>query len=91
MISFALIYGFSMRLWLSPDSLSLPTLTRYILMITLSVTISTCIHTTFNHFKDYHDRVPFAPLLFIGCALSYTPFLTRIVHLVTRWNVLFSR
>jgi Flp pilus assembly protein protease CpaA len=87
--SICVVFGFLMRLWLSPNSLSYPALTRFIIMITLSGTISTCIHTTLSHFKDYQERVPFAPLLFIGCVLSYTPFLTGLMHLVTRWNTLF--
>jgi Flp pilus assembly protein protease CpaA len=90
-VSIAIIFGFLMRLWLFPNSLSYPALTRFIIMITLSTAISTCIHTTFNHFKDYEERVPFAPLLFMGCLLSYTPFLTGLMQMVTRWNVLFSR
>jgi Flp pilus assembly protein protease CpaA len=90
-LSLGFIAGFLMRFLLSPSSLSCPALTRYIVMMTLSTTLSICIHTTFNHFKDYHERVPFAPLLFMGCILSYTPFLTGLIQQVTRWNVLFSR
>jgi Flp pilus assembly protein protease CpaA len=86
-----IVFGFSMRLWLYPNSLSYPALTRYIMMITLTVTLSSCLHTALGHLKEYRDRVPFAPLLFIGCALSYTPFLTQLTHMVARWNVLFSR
>jgi hypothetical protein len=71
--------------------LSFPALTRYFTMLTLSTTISICIRTTFDHFKDYHERVPFAPLLFMGCILSYTPFLTRLMYAATQWNVLISR
>jgi len=85
------VLGFLLRLWLAPNYLSFPAITRFIMMITLSAVISTCIRTTFDHFKDYHERVPFAPLLFIGCLLSYTPFLTRLMHMVTKWNVLYSR
>ena len=84
-------FGLLMRLWFSPNSLSYPALTRYIFMTTLSVILSTCIHTTFNHFRNYHERVPFAPLLFMGCMLSYTPFLATLMHIVTQWNVLLSR
>ncbi len=88
--SIGFVFGLLMRLWLSPHSLSYSALTRYIIMVTLSTTISTCIYTTFNHFKDYQERVPFAPLLFIGCILSYTPFLQKLMLVVIQWNVLFS-
>jgi len=85
------VFGLLMRWWFSPNSLSFPALARYILMITLSTSLSTCVHTALEHLKEYKDRVPFAPLLFMGCVLSYTPFLTRLMHMVSRWNVLFSR
>lgn len=78
------IFGVLTRLLLSPDSLSFPTLMRHIIIITLSTAISICIHSIFNHLENYHDRVPFAPLLFMGCILSYTPFLTWIVHLMPK-------
>jgi Flp pilus assembly protein protease CpaA len=84
------IFGLLARLGLSPDSLSFPALTRYLARTILSVVMSTCIHTTFNHFKDYQHRVSFAPLLLIGCILSYTPFLTKLTQLVLRCNVLLS-
>ncbi|MBF0570996.1 MAG: prepilin peptidase [Candidatus Omnitrophica bacterium] len=90
-ISIGIIFGFFVRLWLSPNSLSFPALTRYIMMILLSTTLSICINTIFDHFKNHHERVPFAPLLFMGCVLSYTPFLTKIMHLMARWNSLFAR
>lgn len=77
-------FGFLMRILLFPDSLSYTALSRYIIMITLSTAISICIHTTFNHFRNYQERIPFAPLLFIGCILSYTPFLTWITHFLPR-------
>ncbi len=90
-LAIGILFGFFMRLWLSPNSLSFPALTRYILMVSLSTVLSTCIHTTFYHFKNYHERVPFAPLLFIGCILSYTPFLTSLMQVMRQWNVLFYR
>lgn len=75
--------GFLMRLWLSPNSLSWPILPYSILKIWLFSALSACIYAMLDLFnKEYHSRVPFAPLLFIGCVLSYTPFLTWIIHLV---------
>jgi Flp pilus assembly protein protease CpaA len=93
LISLSIVFsiGILVRLWAYPNSLSFLGLLKFIVIITLSAMISTCIHTTFDHFKNYHDRVPFAPLLLSGCVLSYTSFLTEIIHLVARWNVLFSR
>lgn len=90
-MAIGIAFGFFMRLWLFPNSLSCLALTRYIIMITVYTTLSICIHTTFNHFKNYHERVPFAPLLFTGCVLSFTPFLTGLMYIMTRWIVLFTR
>jgi Flp pilus assembly protein protease CpaA len=86
-----IVFGFLMRLWLNPNSLSYPALTRYIIIVILSSLISICIHITINHFKDYQDRVPFAPLLFIGCILSYTPFLSKLMYVTIKWNTLLSQ
>ncbi|MEI7998757.1 MAG: prepilin peptidase [Candidatus Omnitrophota bacterium] len=86
-----IILGLSLRFWLCPNSLSYLALLKYIIMLLLTTTLSTFIHTTFYHFKDYHERVPFAPLLFIGCIISYTPFLSKLTHMVSSWNILVSR
>jgi Flp pilus assembly protein protease CpaA len=80
-LSVGILFGFLARLWLAPNSLSYPSLIRYITIIMLSITISTCIRTALNHLKEYRDRVPFAPLLFMGCILSYTPFLTWFMQI----------
>ncbi|MDE1919918.1 MAG: prepilin peptidase [Candidatus Omnitrophica bacterium] len=85
------LVGFLSRLWLAPDSLDGPSLLRYGLMIVFSCTVSVCIHTVLEHVKEYRDRVPFAPLLFLGCLLSYTPFLTYLTRLLVRWNIFFYR
>ena len=90
-LSIGIIFGFVMRLWLSPNSLSFPALARFLIMITLASGLSTCIFTAIGHLKEYRDRVPFAPLLFAGCMLSYTPFLTRLIHVVVQCNVLMYR
>lgn len=87
-LAIGIIFGFLMRLWLAPDSLSYPALKRYFVIITLSSAISTCIHIIYNHFKNYQERFPFAPLLFIGCILSYSSFLPTLTHTMTRWNAL---
>ena len=78
------IFGFLMRLWLSPHSLSWPTLSYSIFKIGLFSALSAGIYASLDLLKEYHDRVPFAPLLFIGCVLSYTPFLTWIMLLICR-------
>ena len=83
-----ILFGFLARLWLSPNSLSYQSLIRYIIMVGLSATISTCIHTTLRYFKNSHERIPFAPLLFMGCILSFAPFLTTLMNMVTQWNAL---
>ena len=75
------IIGYLSRLLLAPNSLSFAALQYQIILITLSTITSLFIYSIFLHFKDYEERIPFAPLLFIGCMLSYTPFATWIAHL----------
>jgi len=83
-IGSGITFGFLMRLWLSPHSLSWPALPYSIFKIGLFSALSACIYAALDLLKEYHDRIPFAPLLFTGCVLSYTPFLTWIMHLVSR-------
>lgn len=79
-----IIFGFLIRFWLAPDYLSWQALIHFILRAGLWSTVSAFVHTLLGHFRKYHDRVPFAPLLFLGCVLSYTPFLTWVTHLTRR-------
>jgi len=78
------ILGFLMRLWLEPHSLSCPVLPYSVLKIVIYCAISVFIYGTFDHLKENRDRIPFAPLLLVGCVLSYTPFLTWIMHSTKR-------
>jgi Flp pilus assembly protein protease CpaA len=71
-----ILFGFLMRLRFFPNSLSWPILTLTILNIGLFSGLSACLQITFDCLEKYKDRIPFAPLLFIGCGLCYTPFLT---------------
>jgi len=79
-----ILFGFLMRLWLSPVSLSWPALPFFLLKIGLFSFLSAWIYGILENLKEQHDRVPFAPLLFTGCVLSYTPFLTWIMQLMCR-------
>jgi len=83
-----LLLGLLMRMLLSPASLLPMGLIRFGLISLGSVLISLCIQTTFNHFKNYHERVPFAPILLMGFILSYTPFLVVLRGLLGRWNIM---
>jgi len=71
-----ILFGFLMRLRFFPNSLSWPNLTFTILNIGLFSGLSACLQITFDCLGKYKDRIPFAPLLFIGWGLCYTPFLT---------------
>ena len=79
-IGAGITFGFLARFWLSPNSLSWPVLPYSILKIGIFSALSACICGTLDNLKENHDRVPFAPLLFTGCVLSYTPFLTLIMR-----------
>lgn len=78
------LFGLLLRLWINPHSLAWPILINSIFKIGLLSMLSACIFTTLHHLSKYKDRIPFAPLLLTGCVLSYTPFLTWIMHLVRR-------
>ncbi|MDP2653394.1 MAG: hypothetical protein Q8Q08_05115 [Candidatus Omnitrophota bacterium] len=84
-------FGAIMRLWLSPSSLSWPVLPYSILKITLFTLLSANLYIAIENLKEKQDRVPFAPLLFMGCMLSYSSFLINIVHSMERWNGLLFR
>lgn len=79
-----IIFGLIVRLWLAPSSLSWQAITVSFLSIILFSIASTCIYAMLEHFKEYHDRIPFAPLLFLGCLISYTPFFAWITHALHR-------
>jgi len=79
-----IIFGFLMRLWIDPYSLSWQVLPYAILKIGFYSALSGFMYAALRILKERHDRVPFAPLLFIGCVMSYTPFLTWIIHLIRR-------
>ncbi len=72
--------GFLERLWLNPESLFWPALPLSIFKICFFSILSACIYTILGHLKEYQDRIAFAPVLFMGCMLSYTPFLTWVMH-----------
>ena len=76
--------GIFLRLWINPLSLSWPILPYSILRIVLLSVVSAYIYASLDLLKEYHERVAFAPLLFMGFLLSYTPFLSRITHLISR-------
>ena len=82
------LLGIVLRIWISPNSLSPIALIPFMILMIFSAVISTSIRIIFDHFKHYDERVPFAPLLFIGCLLSYTPFLGWTIHIAHRLNVL---
>jgi Flp pilus assembly protein protease CpaA len=42
------------------------------------------LNRTITNTKDSQDRVPFAPFLFMGCLLSYTPFLSYVFRILHR-------
>ena len=75
-----IVFGFFMRLWFDPSTLSWPALPYSILKIGLYSALSAMIYGALENLKDRQDRVAFAPLLFMGCVLSYTPFLTWILN-----------
>ena len=76
--------GFFIHWRLYPLSLSWPIFPLSLLKITLYASLSACIYSTLELLRESHQRVAFAPLLFTGCILCYTPFLTWIMYLTRR-------
>ena len=76
------IIAFLLRIWLIPSSLTWQAIAHSIFNILIYSSLSACFYTILQHFKKRHERIPFAPLLFIGCILSYTPFLNTVAHIL---------
>lgn len=79
-----ILTGFFTRLWMDPHSLTPTVLIISLLKITAYSTFFTLLYRSLEFFKQRHERIAFAPLLFTGCVLSYTPFLALILHSTTR-------
>jgi Flp pilus assembly protein protease CpaA len=90
-LSFGILLGCFLRLWISPHSLTWPALILSFMRVGIFVTVSAFIHTALSHLRTYKDRIAFAPLLFTGLILSYTPFLAWLTDKIYRWNALFYR
>lgn len=76
-----LTLGILLRLWLTPNSLNPNELLNYLFWTVISTPIYFGIYSALSFFKNYQDRVPFSPLLFVGCLLSYTSFFRWLIHL----------
>ncbi len=84
-----LIFGLLVRIWFYPHALNPEAFGHSMIKTLTSILISAALYTSISLLKDYRDRVPFAPLMFIGCLLSYSPFLSSVIRLMSQWNNLF--
>lgn len=78
-----IITGLYFGIHLSPDFYTLEHISRTITSLCIYSLCSKIIHNFIQINKHNNDRIPFAPFLFTGCLLSYTPFLSwaiKILH-----------
>lgn len=78
------VFGYGFRLLIIPETLTLPHLAFYAMTVLFYSILMIGIHSTLDHFKNYKERIAFAPLIFIGCLLSYTPFFIWVTHAIGR-------
>ena len=78
--------GLFMRFWLTPQPISWADLAISTSRILFFILLSAYIQFINKHIKKYKDRIPFAPMLLIGCILSYTPFILWVTRLLNFSN-----
>ncbi len=78
----AVFMAFLLRFYLIPSSLSFTYLSHTLFYSIFFCGISTCFYAVLRDSQMFQERVPFAPMLFCGCLLSYTSFLKIISHLL---------
>lgn len=76
-----LFCGVFLRYKFSPDFFLWGNILRYVIAVSVYCVLSYVLHYGTRYVVKSKDRVPFAPFLFLGCLLSYTPFLELVVSL----------
>ncbi len=80
MIVALLVTGTLLRIFLTPWALNPFYLAQYaVIFLAFSVSFAVIFHTI-QHLENHKERIAFAPFLFIGCVLSYTPFLSLFMR-----------
>jgi len=78
--------GLGLRLALSPQFFAANSLIRYVASVILYALVFHAIRALILFSKNLENRVPFAPLLFAGVLLSYTPFLRQAMSILSQWG-----
>lgn len=80
----AVVAGTFIRFLLFPEFFEWRQLSTYVQMLLLYSLCGLGLHNFTRYIANVKDRVPFAPILAVGCLLSYTPFLIWLIPIVTR-------
>ncbi len=71
-------------IYVSPESFAIFRIFYLLLMILAYALFFQLLNGIIRSINDPQDRVPFAPFLFLGCLLSYTPFLGWLLKIFHR-------
>ena len=74
--------GLFLRYKFSPGFFSWQNFLSYLSTVIVYTLFSLILFRETKYIVKSNERIPFAPLLFLGCLLSYTPFLWRIMSLL---------
>lgn len=77
----ALVGGLLLHVKFLPDILLWKNFLFYLCIVVVYPVLMFILSSGINFINKSPERVPFAPFLFLGCLLSYTPFLTLIASL----------
>jgi len=76
--------GLVLRYKFSPGFFHWPNLFAYFGVVLAYTAAGILLFQGSQHMKHSETRIPFAPLLFLGCLLSYTPYLSFMMHVLGR-------
>ena len=83
---FVLIGGFGLRYVFMPEFFVAESILVYLKMLILYFIFAYTVHELTVTLKGSQHRVPFAPFLFLGCLLSFTPFLQWMMTCRLLWQ-----
>ncbi|MBF0618812.1 MAG: hypothetical protein HQL19_01460 [Candidatus Omnitrophica bacterium] len=80
----AFAVGLLLHIFFFPTFFTLTNILLYLKTVLIYLVFFVILKDTMRYVEGAKDRIPFAPFLFLGCVLSYTPFLVWIMPLLKR-------
>ena len=74
--------GLTLHILLRPEFFLWTNMLLYLRNVLIYTILTNITLESIKHTADPRERFPFAPFLFLGCLLSYTPFLNKIFFLL---------